>query len=83
MPGGPSRAVLERIAWCESRGNPRSIGGGGQFRGKYQFMQSTWEAMGGTADPAQATEAEQDYRAAVLFVKWGPGQWPVCAAFAR
>ena len=83
VPGGPSRAVLERIAWCESRGNPRSIGGGGQFRGKYQFMQSTWEAMGGTGDPAAATEAEQDYRAALLFIKWGPGQWPVCAAFAR
>ncbi|MEO2057323.1 MAG: transglycosylase family protein [Thermoleophilia bacterium] len=83
VPGGPSRAVLERIAWCESRGNPRSIGGGGQFRGKYQFMQSTWEAMGGSGDPAAASEAEQDYRAALLFVKWGPGQWPVCAAFAR
>ncbi|MGB1675758.1 MAG: transglycosylase family protein, partial [Miltoncostaeaceae bacterium] len=83
VPGGPSRAVLERIAWCESRGNPRSIGGGGQFRGKYQFMQSTWEAMGGSGDPAAASEAEQDYRAARLFVKWGPGQWPVCAAFAR
>ncbi len=83
VPGGPSRAVLERIAWCESRGNPRAIGGGGQFRGKYQFMQSTWEAMGGTGDPAAASEAEQDYRAAVLFVRWGPGQWPVCAAFAR
>ncbi len=83
VPGGPSRAVLERIAWCESRGNPRSIGGGGKFRGKYQFMQSTWEAMGGSGDPAAASEAEQDYRAALLFVKWGPGQWPVCAAFAR
>ena len=77
------RAGAERIAQCESGGNPRSIGGGGQFRGKYQFMQSTWEAMGGTGDPAAASEAEQDYRAAVLFVKWGPGQWPVCAAFAR
>ncbi len=83
VPGGPSTAVLERIAHCESRGNPRAIGGGGTFRGKYQFMQSTWEAMGGTGDPAQASEAEQDYRAAVLFVRWGPGQWPVCAAFAR
>ena len=83
VPGGPSRAVLERIAWCESRGNPRSVGGGGQFRGKYQFMQSTWEAMGGSGDPAAASEAEQDYRAALLFVKWGPDQWPVCAAFAR
>lgn len=83
VPGGPSPAVLARIASCESGGNPRSIGGGGQFRGKYQFMQSTWEAMGGKGDPAAASEAEQDYRAAVLFVKWGPGQWPVCAAFAR
>lgn len=83
VPGGPSRAVLERIAQCESGGNPRSIGGGGQFRGKYQFMQSTWEAMGGTGDPAAASEAEQDYRAAVLFVRWGADQWPVCAAFAR
>ena len=46
-------------------------------------MTSTWEAMGGKGDPAKASEAEQDYRAALLFVKWGPGQWPVCAAFAR
>lgn len=83
VPGGPSPAVLARIASCESGGNPTSIGGGGQFRGKYQFMNSTWEAMGGKGDPAKASEAEQDYRAALLFVKWGPGQWPVCAAFAR
>jgi hypothetical protein len=83
VPGGPSPAVLARIASCESGGNPKSIGGGGQFRGKYQFMTSTWEAMGGKGDPAKASEAEQDYRAALLFVKWGPGQWPVCAAFAR
>jgi hypothetical protein len=83
VPGGPSPAVLDRIAQCESGGNPRAIGGGGTFRGKYQFMQSTWEAMGGRGDPAQATEAEQDHRAAVLFVRWGAGQWPVCAAFAR
>ena len=83
VPGGPSPAVLARIASCESGGNPRSIGGGGQFRGKYQFMTSTWEAMGGHGDPAAASEAEQDYRAALLFVREGPGQWPVCASFAR
>jgi len=83
VPGGPAPAVLARIASCESGGNPKSIGGGGQFRGKYQFMTSTWEAMGGKGDPAKASEAEQDYRAALLFVKWGPGQWPVCASFAR
>ncbi len=83
VPGGPSQAILGRIASCESGGNPRSIGGGGSFRGKYQFMTATWEAMGGLGDPAAASEAEQDYRAALLFVRWGPGQWPVCAAFAR
>jgi len=83
VPGGPSPAVLARIASCESGGNPKSIGGGGQFRGKYQFMTSTWAAMGGTGDPAAASEAEQDYRAALLFVREGPGQWPVCASFAR
>lgn len=83
VPGGPSKAVLDRIAQCESGGNPKSIGGGGSFRGKYQFMTGTWEAMGGHGDPAAASEAEQDYRAALLFVREGPGQWPVCAAFAR
>jgi len=81
--GGPSKAVLDKIAQCESGGNPRSIGGGGSFRGKYQFMTSTWEAMGGHGDPAAASESEQDYRAALLFEREGAGQWPVCAAFAN
>ena len=81
--GGPSKAVLNKIAQCESGGNPRSIGGGGSFRGKYQFMTSTWEAVGGQGDPAAASESEQDYRAALLFERAGAGQWPVCAAFAK
>ncbi len=83
VPGGPSRAVLDRVAQCESGGNPRSVSSSGSFRGKYQFMTSTWAAMGGTGDPAGASEAEQDYRAALLWVRSGPGQWPVCAAFAH
>ena len=29
--------VLQSIAACESGGNPHAIGGGGAFRGKYQF----------------------------------------------
>jgi len=32
-----SGAALSSIAACESGGNPRAIGGGGAFRGKYQF----------------------------------------------
>ena len=28
----------------------------------------------------QAAEAEQDFRAALLYVRSGPGQWPVCGS---
>ena len=69
---------LQAIAQCESGGDPSAIGGGGAFRGKYQFTFSTWAAVGGSGDPAQAPEAEQDRRAAMLYEQSGPGQWPVC-----
>ena len=65
-----------RIAACESGGDPRAIGGGGAYRGKYQFSYSTWAAVGGSGDPAAAPEAEQDRRAAMLYARSGPGQWP-------
>jgi hypothetical protein len=71
---------LASIAVCESHGNPRAIGGGGAYRGKYQFSYSTWAAVGGSGDPAAASEVEQDYRAALLYQRSGPGQWPVCGA---
>jgi hypothetical protein len=73
-------AALQAIAQCESGGNPRSIGGGGLYRGKYQFSRETWAAVGGSGDPAQAPEAEQDRRAIQLYAQSGPGQWPVCGA---
>ena len=68
----------DAIAACESGGNPRAIGGGGAFRGKYQFTYETWAAMGGTGDPAAAPEAVQDRLAAKLYASAGAGQWPVC-----
>jgi hypothetical protein len=74
------RATLNGIAACESHGNPRAIGGGGAYRGKYQFSYSTWAAVGGSGDPAAAPEAEQDRRAAMLYARSGAGQWPVCGA---
>ena len=70
---------LQAIAACESGGNPSAIGGGGQFRGKYQFTVATWQAVGGQGDPAKAPEAEQDRRAIALLQQAGPGQWPVCS----
>jgi hypothetical protein len=71
---------LQAIAACESGGNPRAIGGGGAYRGKYQFSYSTWASVGGSGDPAAAPEAEQDRRAAMLYARSGAGQWPVCGA---
>ena len=73
-----TRATLERIAACESHRNPRAIGGGGAFRGKYQFVYGTWRAVGGRGDPAAASEAEQDLRAALLLRRAGTAAWPVC-----
>ena len=70
--------ALERIAACESHGNPRAIGGGGAFRGKYQFTYGTWAAVGGKGDPASASETEQDRRAAMLLQRSGSSPWPIC-----
>jgi hypothetical protein len=70
--------TLQAIAACESGGNPQAIGGGGAFRGKYQFTRETWAAMGGSGDPAAAPEAQQDRLAAKLYATAGAGQWPVC-----
>lgn len=80
---GPAASVspqLEAIAQCESHGDPTAIGGGGLYRGKYQFTYGTWASVGGHGDPAAAPEAEQDRRAAMLLARSGAGQWPVCGA---
>jgi hypothetical protein len=69
---------LQGIAQCESGGNPRAIGGGGQYRGKYQFTVETWRSVGGSGDPAAAPEAEQDRRAAMLYSRSGTASWPNC-----
>ena len=69
---------LESIAACESGGDPTAIGGGGLYRGKYQFDMGTWASVGGSGDPAAASEAEQDMRAAMLYARAGATPWPVC-----
>ena len=69
---------LEAIAACESGGDPTAIGGGGLYRGKYQFDLATWQSVGGSGDPAAAPEAEQDRRAAMLYAHSGATPWPVC-----
>ena len=80
LPAGVSRATLEAIAACESGGDPRIVSADGLYHGKYQFSPATWEAVGGSGLPSEAPEVEQDYRAALLYVTSGPGQWPVCGS---
>lgn len=75
---GVSMATLESIASCESGGDPTAVSSDGSYRGKYQFDFGTWESVGGSGDPAAAPEAEQDYRAALLYAQSGSSPWPVC-----
>ncbi len=73
-------AILEQIAQCESGGNPRAISSDGTYRGKYQFDRQTWQSMGGSGDPARASEAEQDRRALALYRERGVSPWPACGS---
>ena len=79
--GGPS-SLLAAIADCESGGDPTAISGGGQYHGKYQFTRSTWRSVGGSGDPAQASEAEQDRIRREAAAPAGTSPWPNCALAA-
>jgi Transglycosylase-like domain len=75
---GVSSATLDAIASCESGGDPSVVSADGTYRGKYQFDYGTWASVGGSGDPAAAPEVEQDYRAALLYVRGGSSPWPIC-----
>ncbi len=78
-----AKELLDGIAACESGGDPTAVSANGEHRGKYQFLLSTWEAVGGAGDPAAAPEAEQDQRAARLLAQQGTKPWPVCGPKAE
>jgi hypothetical protein len=69
---------LQKIAQCESGGNPRAVSPSGRYRGKYQFDQQTWEAWGGHGDPIKNSEATQDRIAVRLYKARGTKPWPNC-----
>lgn len=72
------RELLDKIAQCESKGDPTAVSSNGLYRGKYQFDKSTWKSVGGSGDPAAASVEEQDQRAAILLRQRGTAPWPVC-----
>jgi hypothetical protein len=58
----------------ESGGNYRANSGNGYY-GAYQFSLPTWQSVGGTGLPSQASPAEQDRLAQLLRQRSGWGQW--------
>ncbi|MDO8106786.1 G5 domain-containing protein [Isoptericola sp. b441] len=71
--------VWAALAQCESGGNPRAVSSNGLYYGLYQFTVGTWQAMGGSGLPSQASPAEQTARAKALQARSGWGQWPACS----
>lgn len=69
------------LANCESGGNPRAVSPDGTYRGLYQFSFSTWQSVGGSGDPINASSSEQTYRAQILYNSSGRGAWPVCGQY--
>jgi resuscitation-promoting factor RpfB len=76
--GGADSLNWAALARCESGGNPRAVSSTGKYHGLYQFSQATWNSVGGSGSPSQASPDEQTYRAKVLYNRSGAGQWPTC-----
>jgi hypothetical protein len=63
------------IAHYESNGDP-AIDTGNGYYGGLQFSLSSWAAMGGVGNPAQAPIATQEAVAERLLAVQGWGAWP-------
>jgi hypothetical protein len=77
---GKDKRWARTTSECESGGDPDAIGGGGVYRGAFQFMRSTWKASpkspGG--DPIAYPYRTQAVVAVLLMHRDGAGHWPVC-----
>ncbi len=70
--------VWDRLAQCESGGN-WSISTGNGYYGGLQFSQGSWNAAGGSGNPANASREEQIRVAQNLQAQQGWGAWPACS----
>lgn len=71
--------VWDRLAQCESGGNWSANTGNGYYGG-LQFSQQSWQAVGGSGSPHEASRAEQIQRAEQLRAAQGWGAWPSCSS---
>jgi hypothetical protein len=69
-----------KTAECESGKDSDAIGGGGKYRGAFQFLKSTWrrspKSPGG--DPIEYRYKTQAVVAVALKQRDGAHHWPVC-----
>jgi septal ring factor EnvC (AmiA/AmiB activator) len=72
--GGPY-AIPTYIVMCESGGNYSALNPSSGAGGAYQILPSTWRAYGGEGLPHQASKAEQDRIAAMIWADSGPSAW--------
>ena len=78
MLGGPGSKWYQ-VAKCESNFNPRAVNKSNNAHfGLFQFKLQTWQSMGGSGNPVDASPQEQFQRAKKLQAQEGWGQW-ACA----
>ena len=75
----PAGGAWAELRQCESGGNYQENSGNGYY-GAYQFLPSTWWAIGFSGMPNQAPASVQDAAARVLLQRQGWGAWPACSA---
>lgn len=78
LPGGVA-GEFAALRLCESSNNYSANTGNGYY-GAYQFLLSTWRALGYSGLPSQASASTQDAAAYHLYQLSGWGNWPACSA---
>ena len=75
-----NRHWANKTAQCESGKNPKAIGGGGRYRGAFQFLKSSWHHAPKTpgGDPIDYPYRTQAVVAVALKKREGTKPWPVC-----
>jgi LysM repeat protein len=68
-------AILAHVRRLESGGNYATNTRNGYY-GAYQFDLGTWRGVGGSGLPSDASPAEQDMRAQMLYERRGCSPWP-------
>ena len=77
--GSVGGSIWHALAQCESGGN-WSINTGNGYYGGLQFSLSSWQAVGGSGLPSNASVGEQIMRGQKLQAIQGWSAWPSCSA---